>query len=216
MPRAHLPAMSAALELDEFGSAPVCPGSAQRGLSDKEENGTANHAEHAKGSGALQGQDYALELKPRLAEVEQQAEMQVRGFQIVEALRAMDFVDRLQYLQFDEDDVFDKQVNSIFPDHYPIVSNDHGMLLRDGESRLAKLVDRCVFLDFLKESRSQRLEHRQGAADDSFEQEVNPTLTGIHLRVLRDLRFHFPCLLPAQPFQFVDASYLPTACKPPA
>jgi hypothetical protein len=26
-------------------------------LSDRKENGTANHAEHAKGSGALQGQD---------------------------------------------------------------------------------------------------------------------------------------------------------------
>jgi hypothetical protein len=30
------------------------PGSAQRGLSDREENGTAKHAEHAKGGGALQ------------------------------------------------------------------------------------------------------------------------------------------------------------------
>jgi hypothetical protein len=36
--------------------------------------------------------------------------------------------------------------------------------------------------------------------------QVNPVRAGLHLRVLRDLRFHFPCLLPAQPFQFVDAS----------
>src|SRR6059058_2936037 len=31
---------------------------------------------------------------------------------------------------------------------------------------------------------------------------VNPVLVCIHLRVLRDLRFHFPCLLPAQACQF--------------
>jgi hypothetical protein len=41
-----------------------------RGLSDRKENGTANHAEHAKGGGALQGQDDAFDLKARLAEVE--------------------------------------------------------------------------------------------------------------------------------------------------
>ena len=80
------------------------------------------------------------------------------------------------------------------------------MLLRDGDPGLAELVHQCVFIDFLKESRSQRVEHRQGAANDSFGQEVNLILAGINLRVPRDLRFHFPCLLPAQPFQFADAS----------
>jgi hypothetical protein len=83
------------------------------------------------------------------------------------------------------------------------------MLLRDGEPRLAELVHQRVFIDFLKESSSQRMEHRQGAANNSFGQKVNPVLAGIHLRVLRVLRvlrFHFPFLLPAQPFQFVDTS----------
>ena len=35
-------------------------------------------------------------------------EMQARGFQIIQALRAMNLVDRLGYLQFDEDDLFDE------------------------------------------------------------------------------------------------------------
>ena len=56
----------------------------------------------------LQGQDDAFDLKARLAEVEQQAEMQACGFQIVQALREMNLVNRLGYLQFDEDDVFDE------------------------------------------------------------------------------------------------------------
>jgi hypothetical protein len=73
------------LEQDEFGWVHSRPDSAQRGLSDRKENGTANHAEHAKGGGALQGQYDAFDLKARLAEVEQQAEMQARGLQIIQA-----------------------------------------------------------------------------------------------------------------------------------
>jgi hypothetical protein len=53
-----------------FCSSNPLPRPAQRALSDRKENGTANHAEHAKGSGASQGQDNAFDLKARLAEVE--------------------------------------------------------------------------------------------------------------------------------------------------
>ena len=48
----------------------LLPAQPQRGLSGRKENGTANHAEHAKGGGALQGQDDALDLKAWLAENE--------------------------------------------------------------------------------------------------------------------------------------------------
>ena len=96
------------LEPDEFSWVHVCTGPAQRGLSDRKENGTAKHAEHAKSSGPLQAQDDAFDLKARLAEVEQQAEMQACGFQIIQTPRVMNLVDRLGYLQFDEDDVFDE------------------------------------------------------------------------------------------------------------
>src|SRR5271170_7414633 len=68
--------------------------------------------------------------------------MQTCGFQIIQALRASNHV------QFDEDDVFDEQVNGIFPDRDPFVSNDHGKLLRDGESRLAWRVHQCVSYTF--------------------------------------------------------------------
>ena len=67
------------LEPDEFSRVHVFPGSAQLVCNHKE-NGTAKHAEHAKDGGALQAQDDAFDLKPRRAEVEQQAEMQACGF----------------------------------------------------------------------------------------------------------------------------------------
>jgi hypothetical protein len=98
----------------------------------------------------LQGQDDAFDLAARPAEIEKQAEVQAGGFQIIQALRAMNLVDRFHRFQFDEDDALDKQINGIFTDHDPIVSNDHWMLLRDRESRLAQLVQPCVFMDLLE------------------------------------------------------------------
>jgi hypothetical protein len=95
-------------EQDKLSWMHVCPGSARRGPSDREENGTAKHAKHANGGGALQVQDDAFDLKARLAEVEQQAEMQACGFQIIQGLRAMNLVDRPGHLQSDEDDMFDE------------------------------------------------------------------------------------------------------------
>jgi hypothetical protein len=85
----------------------------------------------------LQRQDDAFNLEARPTEVEKQAEVQAGGFQIIQALRAMNLVDRFHRFQFDDDDARDKQINGIFTDHDPIVPNDHWMLLRDRESRLA-------------------------------------------------------------------------------
>lgn len=68
-----------------------------------------------------------------------------------------------------------------------------------------------VFIEFLEEAVPQGAVHRQGAADDSLGQEIGPVLAVLFLRVLRDLRFHFPCLLPAQPCQFVDGWNAPGA-----
>jgi hypothetical protein len=153
----------------------------------------------------LQDQDDAFDLETRPAEVEKQAEVQAGGFQIIQALRAMNLVDRFRHFHFDEDDTFDEQINGLITDHDPAVPINHRMLLRDGETRLVQLVHQCVFIDPLKEPGFQRVQYRQGAADDLFRQQVNPTLVGIHLRVLRVLRFHVPCLLPAQACRFVDA-----------
>jgi hypothetical protein len=66
----------------------LLPAPARCAVPDRKENGTANHAEHAKGGGALQGQDGAFDLLV-------QAEMQACGRQIIQALRAMNLVDRL-------------------------------------------------------------------------------------------------------------------------
>jgi hypothetical protein len=83
------------------------------------------------------------------------------------------------------------------------------MLLRDGKARLSGARAAKRFINFLNESAPQSVEYRQGGANNSVRQEIDPILAGRHLRVLRVLRFHSLCLLPAQPFQTVNASIRP-------
>jgi len=57
-----------------------------------------------------------MDLQPRPAEVQQQAQTQVAGFEVVHALRAMHIVERANRLQFDGDRLLDQQVGDILSD----------------------------------------------------------------------------------------------------
>jgi hypothetical protein len=78
--------------------------------------------------------------------------MQASGFQIIQALRPMDLIDRLRNFQFDEDKSFDQQVSRIIPNHDTIISNSHTMLLRHKQPSLPKLMHQGVLIDFLKKA----------------------------------------------------------------
>jgi hypothetical protein len=80
----------------------------QGGPFDCKEDGTTEHAEYADGSGALLGEDDPFDLKPRLAEIEQQTEIQAGGFPIVQALCAVNVVDHLGHLQFNQNNALDE------------------------------------------------------------------------------------------------------------
>jgi len=54
---------------------------------------------------------------------------QAGGFQIIQALRAMDFVDRTGRLQFSQHSPFNAQINRRFPHHDPVIPNDHRLPL---------------------------------------------------------------------------------------
>jgi hypothetical protein len=86
----------------------------------------------------------------------------------------MNLVDRPDHLQYNEVGAFDKRIYCIFPYHDPVVANGHKIPRRDRAPSLAQLVHQCAFIDFLKEHGSQCMEPREGAADDSFGQEVDP------------------------------------------
>src|SRR5579871_6918553 len=72
------------------------PGS-RCGVSDRKEmepQNTQNTLNTLRAVGELRGKDDAFDLEAWLAEIEQQTEVQSGGFQVIQALRAMDFVER--------------------------------------------------------------------------------------------------------------------------
>jgi hypothetical protein len=66
---------------------------------------------------ASQPPDQTMDLQPRPAEVQQQAQTQVAGFEVVHALRAMHVVYRANRLRFDSHHLRDQQVGNILPDN---------------------------------------------------------------------------------------------------
>src|SRR5271166_161693 len=147
----------------------------------RQENGTAKHAKHADGICASQAQHDAFDVEARQSEVDQQTQPQARRFEIVQALRPMNLVERPDRLQLHQDRVLDQQVHGIFANHDAVIPNGHSMLLRDGKPSLPQLMRQCVFINLLQEPHPQRALNRQSAADDPPGQPVHLAL---NLRVL--------------------------------
>src|ERR1700761_5257160 len=74
--------------------------------------------------------DHSLDLETKPAKIEQQIETQARGPEVVQALRAMNVIDRPGDLPFHKHDVFHGQVHGVVPEPGIVVSNDHAVLLR--------------------------------------------------------------------------------------
>jgi hypothetical protein len=55
---------------------------------------------------ASEGPGRSLDLETKPAKIEQQTETQARGLEVIQALRAMNVIDRPGDLRFHEDDVF--------------------------------------------------------------------------------------------------------------
>ena len=55
----------------------------------------------------------ALDLNYWPPEIDQQANLQMSGFQVIEASGHMDFIKRLYGFQLDEDGAFDQQIHNV-------------------------------------------------------------------------------------------------------
>src|ERR1700758_5152923 len=66
--------------------------------------------------------DQTMNLQPRPAKVQQQAQTQVAGFEVVHALRAMHIVERANRLHFDRDRLLDQQVGETMTPRYRTVT----------------------------------------------------------------------------------------------
>jgi len=75
---------------------------------------------------------HALDLQARLAEIEQQAEMQAGCFEVIDTLGAVRLVQCFHGLQLDQKRIVDQQVNEVLADHRTLVGDRDAALLRHG------------------------------------------------------------------------------------
>ena len=85
-------------------------------------------------------QNDAFDLQARVAEVEQQANVQAGGAKVIDALGAMEVGDGPGRLKLNDHLVLDHKVRRILPNNHPIIDDDDAALLRDREVSLAKLM----------------------------------------------------------------------------
>ena len=74
---------------------------------------------HADGLIDLQAIGHAFDFQARFAEVEQQAETQTGGLEIIDALGTMRLVQRFDGLQLDEKQILDHQVRKVLANRTP-------------------------------------------------------------------------------------------------
>src|ERR1700675_406528 len=95
---------------------------------------------NADKASASQAQDDALDVQTRVAEIEQQADLQARCPKVVDALGAMDLSDCVDGLQLDDHRSLDQQVHRVVTDDDPIAHDGDAALPRNREAGFAKLM----------------------------------------------------------------------------
>jgi hypothetical protein len=99
----------------------------------------------------------AFDFQAWIAEVQQQAEIQAGGLEIIDALKAMGLVQRFDGLQCNQNRVVHPQVYEILADHRILVSDGGTVLLRDREPRLAQFKHHGILIDLFEEPGPERV-----------------------------------------------------------
>jgi hypothetical protein len=93
---------------------------------------------------------HAFDLQARLAEIQQEAELQAGGFETIRALHAMRVVERFDSLQLNQQCVLDQQVCKVLADQHAVVVHGDATLLHNREARRTQFMRQRVLIDFSK------------------------------------------------------------------
>jgi hypothetical protein len=96
---------------------------------------------------ALQAVHQAPNLQSRVAEIQQQTNLEPCRLQVIQALCAMNPIQRLDRFQFDDQDILDHQIRDINADHHSIIEHLNRPLLPDVQTGLTKLMRQRVLID---------------------------------------------------------------------
>jgi hypothetical protein len=130
----------------------------------------------------LKTADYSLDLDARLAEIEQQAQMQPGCRQVIDALGHVRFVQRANRFQFNHDGILDQQVGHVLARDDTVVMNRNPLLLQDCQPSLAQFMGQRVFVNLLRETGTKLIHHPECAADNDPRKPIHPRNIGVNLR----------------------------------
>jgi hypothetical protein len=122
----------------------------------------------------------SLDLRPRPAEVQQQAEPQSRRLQIVEALRGMWVIQSLHRFQCDGKYPLYQQLDIVNPDDHPIICNSDSILLHDVQPTFAQLMHQRVLQNPFQKPNAKRVQNLKGTANKPLGEPINPALISVH------------------------------------
>jgi hypothetical protein len=140
--------------------------------------------EATKGSIAVHDTSYAPDERFDV-EVDQETEPEIEQLQVCKELSAVNRVERLDSLHFDNQSPLDEQIDSIrrgYADTF--VPKRHALLLDPRRSSQRELMTQTRLVARLEESRPKRAMHLYGRADDLPRQHRIRTGSGGVLRVL--------------------------------
>src|SRR5437868_6363182 len=86
-----------------------------------------------------------------------EADARARGPKVIQSLRQVDIIECLRRLEFDGEQVFDKQVRYIESDHIALIIDVDCLLLLDPESDPSQLVSQRVLINFFQESATKNI-----------------------------------------------------------
>jgi hypothetical protein len=112
--------------------------------------------------------DEAFNLKAFGAEVEEEADGEVAGVEVVDANPGVFIGEPACSFQFNNNLAFDDEVSDIVADNNAIVINGNPMLLKDGEAEFAEFVGEGIFVDFFEEAGAEGGVDLHGGANDLF------------------------------------------------
>lgn len=92
--------------------------------------------------------------------------MQRGRLKVVQTLRSVNIIQRLDCFDFDDDSSIDEEIGDKIPDQYVSVSNFDSLLLDNLKSGLSKFNREGVFINFLEKPRAESVAYLMGAADD--------------------------------------------------
>jgi hypothetical protein len=137
---------------------------------------------NADKAGASKAQNYALDFQARLAEVDQEAQLQTSRPKVVQALGTMNIIECSDRLQFNEHRILNQQIDSVLANDDTVVPDNDSALLRNDEPRLAKFMRERIFINLLEKSGPERVGDGERASDDTLGKSVHYGIICVHLR----------------------------------